>query len=190
VKQKGGFTLLELLVAITVFAVIAAAAYTGLSSATAAEVKIDEEGLKWKNLTFFFAHLERDLACFVDRPGTGQDGEKLPSMTGKMTDKSGASVELAFARLGRGSQSAAPKRVGYRLNEGKIEALVWPALDLAPDSKPEIYEAMNGVGSFTVKFAAGGNWSQDWNAQSPPRGVEVVVALKSGETIRRIFALR
>ena len=181
---------MELLVAIAVFAVIAAAAYTGLDSATAAETKIDEEGLKWKNLTFFFAHLERDLACFMDRPGSGQGGEKLPSITGKMTDKSGVSVEFAFTRLGRGAQNAAPKRVGYRLNEGKIEALVWPALDLAPDSKPEIYEAMNGVDSFTVQFGADGNWSQDWNAPSLPKGVEVTVTLKSGETIRRIFALR
>lgn len=189
-KPRAGFTLLELLVAITVFAVIAAAAYTGLDSATSAEMKIDEEGRKWKNLNFFFAHLERDLACFVDRPVTGQDGGKLPSMTGKMTDKSGVSVELAFTRMGRGAENAAPKRVGYRLNEGKIEALVWPALDLAPDSKPDIYEAMNGVGSFTVQFGSSGNWSQDWNALSPPRGVEVIVALKSGETIRRIFALR
>jgi general secretion pathway protein J len=190
VKTRGGFTLLELLVAITVFAVIAAAAYTGLDSATATEMKIDEEGLKWKNMTFFFAHLERDLSCFVDRPVTGQSGEKLRSMTGSAGDTSGMNVELAFTRLAREGESAAPKRVGYRLFDGKIEVLVWPALDLAPGSIPEVYEAMSGVGSFNAKFGESGSWSQNWENDAPPRGVEVTVALKSGETVRRIFALR
>lgn len=189
-RITGGFTLLELLVAMVVFSVVAAAAYTGLDSATATEMRIDEEGRKWTNLTFFFSHLERDLACFVDRPVKGQDGGKSPSMVGRMTDTSGVSVELAFTRIGRGAEGAGPKRVGYRLNGDKIEVLVWPALDLAPGSKPEIYEAINGVGSFSVKFGIGGNWSQDWNDDSPPKAVNVTLALKSGETVRRIFVLR
>lgn len=188
-RRRGGFTLLELLVAIAVFSVMAAAAYAGLDSATTTEVKLDEEGRKWKNLIFFFGHLERDLACFVDRPVTGQSGESLRSMTGKM-DQSGVSVDLSFTRLGRGKEGSAPKRVGYRLNGDKIEALVWPALDLAPGSKPEIYEGMDGVESFEVNLGDGVSWFKEWNNDTPPKTVDVTVAMKSGEKIRRLFVLR
>ena len=66
---------MELLVAIAVFSVMAAAAYAGLDSATTTELKLDDEGRKWKNLILFFGHLERDLACFVDRPVTGPGGD-------------------------------------------------------------------------------------------------------------------
>ncbi len=166
-----------------------AAAYAGLDSATTTEVKLDEEGRKWKNLIFFFGHLERDLACFVDRPVTGPGGENLRSMTGK-TDQSGVSVDLSFTRLGRGKESSAPKRVGYRLNGDKIEALVWPALDSAPGSKPEIYEGVDGVESFEVNLGDGVSWFKEWNNDTPPKTVDVTVAMKSGEKIRRLFVLR
>lgn len=189
-RKTGGFTLLELLVAMAVFAVIGTVAYAGLESAIVTEMKIDEEGRKWKNLSFFFAHLEKDLACFVDRPVAGQDGAKLRSMTGKATDKSGVSVEIAFTRLGRGAEGPAPKRVGYRLNEGKIEALVWPALGIAPGTKPDVYEAMSGVGAFEVRLNCSGVWAQDCNSDIPPKAVEVTVTLRPGETIRRLFVLR
>jgi general secretion pathway protein J len=187
----GGFTLLELLVAISVFAVIAGAAYAGLDSATSTEMKLDEAGRKWKNMAFFMGHLERDLACFVDRPVTGPDGAKLRSMTVRMSGGSGMDVEFEFTRLGRGAEGSAPKRVAYRLNGDKIEALVWPALDLAPTAKPEVYEGMDGVESFDVKLSSGdGNWSQEWNNDSPPKAVDVTVTLKSGEKIWRLIVLR
>lgn len=173
-----------------VFAVIGTAAYVGLDSATVTEMKIDEEGRKLKNMSFFFAHIEKDLACFVDRQVTGQDGVKLRSMTGRTTDKSGASVELAFARLGRGAEGSVPKRVGYRLNEGKIEALVWSSINPSAGGKLDIYEALSGVSAFEVNLNCNGIWSSICNSEAPPKAVEIKVTLKSGETIRRIIVLR
>lgn len=189
-RKTGGFTLLELLVAMAVFAMIAAVGYAGLDSAIIMEKKLDDEGRKWKNLSFFFAHLERDLACFVDKPVMGQDGVKLRSMAGRTTDKSGMRVELTFTRLGRGVEGAPPKRVGYRLNGDKIETLVWRAIDLPPESAPDIYEAMGGVSAFEVKLGGSGGWSYEWKEETPPGGVDVTVTLKSGETIRRMIVLR
>lgn len=189
-RKTGGFTLLELLVAMAVFAMIAAVAYAGLDSAIVMERKLDDEGRKWKNLSFFFAHLERDLACFVDKPVIGQDGVKLLSMAGRTTDKSGARVELTFTRLGRGVEGASPKRVGYRLNGDKIETLIWRSIDLPLESAPDTYEAMDAVSSFEVSLGGGGGWSHKWSAEAPPGAVEVTVTLKSGETIRRMIVLR
>ncbi|MBF0291972.1 MAG: type II secretion system minor pseudopilin GspJ [Nitrospinae bacterium] len=189
-RGAGGFTLLELLVAMAVFAVIGTVAYAGLDSATVTEMKIDEEGRKWKNLSFFFGHLEKDLACFVDRPVTGEDGARLRAMVGKTTDKSGKSMELAFTRLGKGAEGSVPKRVGYRLNEDRIEALFWPSLDLAPGTKPDIYEAMHGVSVFEVNLNCNGIWGPDCVSDVLPKAVEVKLELKSGEKIRRIFFLR
>lgn len=181
-RGAAGFTLIELMVAIAVFAVMATAAYSGLDSALTTEAKLDEEGKKWKNLSMFMGHLERELSCFLDRPVTTADGSTLRSITGP---------DLTFTRTGSGAEGKAPRRVGYRLNGGRLEEQVWPVLDTAPGTKPDVYPIMDGVKSFGVKFTGtGGGWSQQWDNDSPPRAVEVTLKLDSGEAITRIFVLR
>jgi general secretion pathway protein J len=180
-RRVAGFTLLELMVAIAVFAVMATAAYSGLDSALTTEAKLDDEGRKWKNLTILMNHLERELSCFLDRPVTAADGSNLRSITGP---------DLTFTRTGNGAEGRAPRRVGYKLNSGKLEENVWPVLDAAPGAKPDVYQIMDGVKFFGVRFGASGGWSQTWDNESPPRAVEVTIKLDSGEAMTRMFVLR
>lgn len=189
-RRPDGFTLIELMVAMTVFAVIASAAYAGLDSAIMTEARLDEEGREWKELSLFFARLERDLSCFVDRQVTGPNGEKLRSMEANVLDSSGGMVELAFTRLGGSEEGGVPKRVGYRLKDGGIEALIWPALDAAPEAKPDVYTAVEGVSAFDIRLGGGGGWVKQWTDKDAPKAVEAIVTLATGEKIRRAFALR
>ncbi len=63
-----GFTLLELLVAVAIFAVVSAFAYEGLSQALKARRRLDHERRFWQGLAITFSELKQDLAQARPRP--------------------------------------------------------------------------------------------------------------------------
>ena len=72
--------------------------------------------------------------------------------------------------------------------------LLWPALDLAPETYPTVEVVLEGARGLKFRYWSNRKvWVDQWPDQldrSPiPRGVEVTLELESGETIRRIFSL-
>jgi general secretion pathway protein J len=63
-----GFTLLEVLVAVTIFALLGMAAYSGLDAVLKARARLDDENRQWRSVALFWVRLERDLSAFVERP--------------------------------------------------------------------------------------------------------------------------
>jgi general secretion pathway protein J len=85
-------------------------------------------------------------------------------------------------------------RLGYRLRDSRVELLIWPVLDRAPASVPEIYTLLDGVGSLRFRHLdANGAWQDAWplpgNSDMHPRAVEVEVIYSDGLVLHRIFAL-
>ena len=61
-SANNGFTLVELLVALFVFAILAITAYRGLNAVTQTRTRIDQETRKWQALERFFARLDGETA--------------------------------------------------------------------------------------------------------------------------------
>lgn len=107
-----------------------------------------------------------------------------------------------FTRMGLPGANgtlAAPQRLGYRLNQGAVEELVWPVLDQGPRTVPAVYPLLSGVSSLTLRYLdANKAWQTTWPvlsgsptpAQNIPKAVEVVLTLDSGETITRLLLLK
>ena len=192
-----GFTLVELLVALAIFVVMAATAYRGLSAILDARQRIDQENLKWRNVALFYARLENDLEAVLDRPVRGTADLALPALVGNALSVGDDDAQLAFTRSGYAGQVGlltAPQRVGYRLHGETLELLTWAALDQAPRSRPEINPALKEVTQFALRYLdRNGNWQTQWPlpGQSPglPAALEASITLRSGETVQRIFAL-
>lgn len=193
-----GFTLIELLVALTIFAVMSIAAYRGLSTMLDARARIELENHKWRNVALFFARLENDLDAFRQRPVRSTSDLPLPALAGNAVAVGEDDAQLAFTRGGYSGQEdklSAPQRVGYRLRQDKIEVLAWAILDQAPRSRPEVYRVLGEVTRFELRYLdPAGNWQLQWPrpgqpANQPPNAVEASLTLRSGETVKRIFAL-
>lgn len=210
-----GFTLLELLVAIAVLAVVGALGYRGLNSVLDADARLQAESRRWSDVALLFSQMSEDLTMAVGRTTRDAAGRTSPalvltastgsaaayagtSMDGTGAAAAGGDAELRVTRLGIGEGAAAqsaPRRVGYRLRGGALEYLVWPDLDAAPETSPAAYELLTGVAELKWQaLDADGRWDSIWPANRPanalPRAVSVRVVLADGGEITRTLPLR
>ena len=195
-RRERGFTLIEVMVALTIFALLSGVAYRGLEAVLNARQRVEQEARKWRELSFAFINIQQSLAAVVDRPIRDRAGLVAPAFLGAASVRNEEAL-LEFTRMGfpdHGGVLADLQRVGYRVRLGRLEQLVWPALDQAPNSEPQALELMADVADMTVRFLApDGSWRASWpvagESAPVPAAVELAVRLASGEQVTRLFAL-
>ncbi len=197
-KRSRGFTLLELLVAIGIFALVSAIAYGSLARFMDDRARLDTEHEFWRGLSLAFSRMQDDLSEARDRTIRDTIGFKQPAFRGQPTDtRSTGSPSLEFTRGGvltfdSGARSDL-QRVGYRLtDDGMLKRLVWPVLDQAPQTTPVEQTLLTNVEDFRVRFyAPNGVWLDFWPstgvAGDLPPGVEITLTLKGRGEFKRLF---
>jgi general secretion pathway protein J len=196
-RSTSGFTLIELVCALAIFALMAGFAYRSLTALLESREALERDSQKWRDLALFIGRVERDLASVVNRRGFGATGALLAPVSSSLDTTRGASEGLALLRAGISlaqGAGAAPQRVGYRLADGKVEMLSWSAADSAPRSTAEANTIMAGVRKLEFRFLApSGEWQPNWGApgttEGPPQAVSLILELESGETVRRVIDL-
>ncbi|KAF0814299.1 Type II secretion system protein J [Andreprevotia sp. IGB-42] len=194
--EQRGFTLLEVLVALIVFAILTLVAYQGLSRIADTKLRLDEEARQWRELSLVLDRFEEDVSQVANRPWRDTGGTLQPPVRGGAEMANAGQPGLALIRSARDRD---PFHVAYRLKDGKLEMLLWDSLDLAPRAIPQVFTLMPDVDSFTVWFLDADNvWQANWpNKQpgtttvsmTPPRGIRVQLARKGGQQIERVYAL-
>lgn len=192
-----GFTLLELLAAMAVLAVLGALGFRGLSSVLEAESRLQAETRRWNDLALLFSQLGEDMTMAVERPVRGFAGRASPALSLEVpTDPIHPNLVLTRLGIGEGSAAqSAPRRVGYRLREGKLEYLVWPSPDAVPGAPPAAYVALEQVAAVQWQaLDADGRWVNAWPAgpaaNALPRAISVRLTLAGGDEVTRILASR
>jgi general secretion pathway protein J len=199
VKPASGFTLIEVLVALTIFAIMSGIAYRGLGSVLDARARIVDDNRKWREVALAFAMIERDVSAAADRVARSRDDLPLPPFTGNAPELSREAAVLEFSRMGVGVTPS--RRVAYRLSDGTLQLLAYPSIDAAPHDEATAYALLTGVQSMATRFLdAKGNWQTRWPVPATtntgtakkeplPRAVALTITLVSGEDMTRVFAL-
>ncbi|MEN9357901.1 MAG: type secretion system protein [Pseudomonadota bacterium] len=250
-RHSHGMTLIELIVAIALLALVTLIAYRGLSLLERSNQQLTHESERWQDIALFFARFGNDVTQPSARPihiGTTQptpgsssvlptlptpnapgtsagatlaaanaivsqnlmsalganadvsNAPSLPAWQGRRLPERAASDSTDQADLEFTRKSAPGRdeiRIGYRLRGSRLELLIWPALDRAPHTIPEIYPLLDDVAALHLRYMdAAGLWqerwpvSENWNHQSLlPRGVEIEITLHDGTRLTRVFAL-
>jgi general secretion pathway protein J len=191
---SAGFTLIEILVALAIAALIALLGYRALAALSQSETRLTAEAARWRTLDLFFARLEGDLRQAMPRPARLGDA-RAPAWIGT-SDAFGNSA-LEFSRAGPEfalEAGSAGQRLAYRFNNGTIEVLYWASYDRPREAQPAAYPLVTDVARFRLSYlAASGAWVPAWplaREAALPRAVKVELTLASGEVIERWLALR
>ncbi len=196
-KRPGGFTLLELMVALGIFALVSAIAYGSLTRFMSDRERLESEHEFWRALSLTFTRMEEDLSQARERSVRDAIGFPQPAFRGQPTDtRSTGLPSVEFTRGGVVTYDSGPRsdlqRVAYRLVDGTLKRIVWPVLDQGPETKPLESPLLDNVDDFRVRFfAPAGVWLDEWPAagisQVLPRGVEVKLTLKGHGEFTRLF---
>ena len=192
-----GFTLVELLVALAIFAIMTGFAYRGLTAMLESREALQKESRKWRDVAVFIGRIERDLDAVLIRLAKAPSGIALAPVSSSLGDQSSGDG-LAVTRSGSPLQEhalAAPQRVAYRLRDGRVERLTWGGVDAAPRDQPTPVAVLTPVRALNFRFldARSGEWRPSWglpgSIEPPPAAVEMTLELASGERIVRLVDL-
>jgi general secretion pathway protein J len=190
---SSGFTLIEVLIAIAVFATASALAWGGLNAVIRARDALQREQQSFARIVRLVGTLERDLRAAVGRPVRGNFNEPVAALRGD-------AEHLELTRIGYASPRAEPRsnleRVLYELDGRKLQRGRYVALDRAPGSTPVIEELHDQVQSFRLRFLdVDGRWLDRWPPQergqldAMPRAIEVRVSLEGTGEITRLVEM-
>jgi len=195
-----GFSLLELVVAVAVFAVVAAAAYGSLAAIARTRGALAAQQDRFAQVQRALAVLADDLRQGVDRSVLGNDGKELPALVG-------SAQALEFTRVGFANPLAEARsnlqRVAFAIDAGSLREGRYAVLDRAPNSVPTWRDLLPRAGQLRLRYLGCDRvWREAWpptavlpcqsgidvNAQLP-RAVEFRVAPPELGDIRRIVEL-
>lgn len=164
-RSVAGFSLIEVLVAVAVFALTSALAYGGLRTLVDAQVQEAGARARLGQLQFAVGLLERDVTSAARRGVRDNYGAPRPVLEG-------GGERLELTRHGLANALALPRaeleRLAWLRRDDRLLRLRWPVLDRAPGTVPVEDVLLDGVERLDLVFLdARGREHRQW----PPRGV-------------------
>ncbi len=197
-NRRSGFTLIEVLIALAIFAVLSIIAQQTIS-ATMINVEILGDRMeRLRQVQGAMRVLGRDLVQAAPRPVRDPlDDSIRPAFI--VTEGSEFALEVTHAGWPNpaGMPRSTLQRAAYRVEDGELVRVHWTVLDPTLGTEPLATVLLDEVESLAFRFYLGsGQWSETWPprgsggraaAYSRPRLVEVVLTLEDEGEITRWF---
>ncbi|WP_199610505.1 type II secretion system minor pseudopilin GspJ [Flocculibacter collagenilyticus] len=194
-KNVKGFTLLEMIMATAIFALLGLASYSVLDSVLQGNTVSKEKISALQKAQFSFQIMEKDFQQASIRH-IRIDGEAAAKtvMIGDEFMLESTADGVAFTRDGwRNPLLMMPRSelqsVAYRLYEGKLERLFHIFVDPVAGTEPKIQPLFEDVEAFEVEYFNQGKWAEKWQNEFLPEAVKVTIKTKELGEIVRIFLL-
>ena len=172
-----GFTLIELIVAMAVFSVMATMAYSGLQAVLDARERTQQFAQRLAALQTAFFWLGKDIEQAVPRSVRDQYGDAVKALLAEPT----AEYSLELTHAGWSNPFASEKRqrsmlqrVAYRVHEKKLVRKYWFDLDREHNSATFETVLLEGVSTLEMRYV---DTNLQWQAQWPPVGSKEVMPL-------------
>ncbi len=192
-RAARGFALLELVIALAIFAVIGAIAYRGLAAIARTRETIAHESERLAQAQLAIALFERDLRQAVGRPVRNEYGQPEPALVGGRER-----IELtthAFASPYGGARAQLARVAYSRDNEGFARA-AHATLDRGPNARVEPRVLAASAESLRIRYLDTDGWRDEWpprpyneNLERLPRAIEVTLGIEGLGPLRRVVDL-
>jgi len=149
-----GLTLIELLIAMAIFAVMSASMFVAFDSFQKGKELTDTNAERLKHYQIAFNILTRDIQQMFPRPVRDEFGSDTPLFA--LRSDTGSEVEFTRGGWNRSPfskvQRSELQRVTYYLEEGKLMRGSWRVLDRAEDSTPQRSVLLDQVENLAFVF--------------------------------------
>ncbi len=194
-SSKGrGFTLIEVLVSIAIFATLSMAAYQVVNQVQRSNELSIERSARLNQLQRSLVILDNDfrqMAVRQFRTNGEEASSKLILVKEYLLDSD--SVGIMFTRLGwHNPQQQFPRgevtKVGYRIKEETLERVWWRYPDTPAGQEGVITPLLDDVEGFEIEFYDGSRWGKEWQTdKSLPKAVRLKLTLKDYGEIERVY---
>jgi len=159
-SRPDGFTLLELLVAVAILALIAVGAYRLLSDTVMVREQGQKQQQQLRDLQKALTVLQRDLQQVVPRVVRDEFGDIQPALYLPQQNV------LEFSRGGWRNPLQQTRsdlvRLRYRVENGELLRERWDVMDRARQTQPQKIVLLEGVSEFSVRVIADGSRAESW----------------------------
>jgi general secretion pathway protein J len=184
-----GFTLVELLVALAIFALIATAGTALLGFSIEAQHDSAQSIDRIAALRRVSTLLSADLAQAVPRTNRDERGDRQRAFAG---EQAGAT----FVRAGWTNDLKAPRsslqKVDYRIVGDALVRRGWPMVDGVTDTQAIPSVLIRRVTSARLRYRKAGAWQDVWNERQPdamPDAVELTLTIDGIGVVRQMFVI-
>jgi len=194
-NKRSGFTLIEMVIAVAIFAVISALAFGGLNAVVNGQESLKNSTQQLKQLQLAFRYLERDLTHFINRPIRDNFGDLQGAIIGD------ENTVLTFSHSAWRNPAnlvrSKIQRVTYEYADNTLTRHTWAHLDGAAPEESFDAKLLENVESITLRYLQGDNsWHTTWpplnnsnQAILPPKTLEITIKYENWEEIKRLFVL-
>ncbi|VAW64228.1 hypothetical protein MNBD_GAMMA09-1356 [hydrothermal vent metagenome] len=195
-KKSCGFTLIEVMIALAIFAIVSTLAYSGLQSVVNSKVRTEGALERLQQLQMTMLTLSSDMQQLSKREGHDSLGGRLAALT---TQDAGLIVD--FTRSGwrnpANQARSTLQRVAYRIDDESLIRVHWPQVDRAADDVRIERVLITNIESLELRFLDNKKqWQTNWpnagalasgNTPELPGAVEITLKMNDWGEIKRLI---
>lgn len=189
-RRQRGLTLIELMVALAIFAVLGVLSYRALAEVSTSRTRLEEGFERWRSIGRAMQRIDTDLLQLVAPAASSSpttSAQASPPLL--LTRAASGGAELQLLRL---DEARGVRRVGYRLVDGRLDWLRWSGRDAF--GEPTVEPLLGNVRNVRWRFLTGGNRVDAWppgdRRSTLPDAVILELELPDHGTLTRFIALR
>jgi general secretion pathway protein J len=196
-RGKGnGFTLIEVIIAMSIFAILAILSYSGLHSVIMSKTNTEASLERLQELQMTMLTLSSDLQQISSRDAHDALGGSLHKLSTQSSE-----YLIEFTRSGWRNPANLPRsslqRVAYQLKDDALIRIYWPHIDRADDEQRVERTLIHNIESLDIQFLNADNeWKEDWPSASAltssaptalPTAIDVRLKMNDWGEIRRLI---
>ena len=194
IKKMTGFTLLEILVALFIFTIIAVIMTRALHTVFDSQAVTEKRAARLAELQMAMLLLSRDIEQMIDRPIKNSELNTEAALIG--TTKSITFTHGGLANpLGQLQRSTLQRTCYYQANDHLVRQ-TWEVLDQAPSSKPNSRPLLNELAALHFQYLdTEKHYNDRWPPANQPKApvfptaVKVSLRLKHWGTITQVYLI-
>ena len=208
---SAGFTLIEVLVAMAITALISAVAYGALSTALSGAESVRSAMLRSQDINQTLTLLSRDIRQVVNRSIVDEFDQRAPALNGGALSRYPLTLTRAGWHNSTGAPRSALQRVRWWIEDDVLWRAHFPVLDRTPGTEAIETAMLDDVERFEVRFLPtisdvksdrddvidDRNWRDNWmlDVSQPglelptPAAIEIVLQLSRLGELRRLYVL-